>query len=462
MVTIVKIYATNSFVPPSQNEQKGPTHESPHVGGIASRPEDKNILWPKFRGLNFDVLNKDSHSFVPKKNVAQLLEKQQTHNTVTAQLWGGTREALEDQFTHVVQSGYGLFNGLLSGVPNRQIGRLGSLAPDWLRDLAKTNQEQEAANGRAAMAALAQVPDKAAQVVYSKLNVAGLLDYLILRAGDDMPPSIQKLAVNDLGERQKTVAEMAQQVGRVLNGEMWGELSSISPWNAGYSLTNAVMASVRRNSSGVGITPPKSSTLDPVKPIALNSKQRINQLATLFWRKDSSEGSTLTYGSRNANSWFEATVKNGTLEFDFSTLRARKLSGSPDNGPVSHHYSNTDLVQGPGKDGRFVSVNTSGEANKIQAELLTAAIRRLSHDDTPVKNVKVKLDALRDNDPQTAKRIGVLKANSDTSKELEDGIWQTALGRAMRSNKFDRVEVFVDENHGGVKGLIFSLSGREK
>ncbi len=422
-----------------------------HAGDLPSGPAHTSAsLWPTVATPNpLHVLPQSAQVVQvppPEKTTAQLLINQWVENT-PAKVGAGVAGAIKDQ---LIQVGYDLTNGVLGNLPNRQIKNFENVAPDWLKNLARTNEEQQTAGGAAAIAVIKKIPDTVAQMMYSKFNLGGVgLNAVVLGAGDRAPVFVQELAANNLRVQQ----ELRERLTAVGDTDVSEALLKVGPSELAYSLTNVLIAGVTRKSP--------SMTADGVfKSIGLKSPNRIDNLAALFRRNPDD---SIVYGARAAGSRFVAKVNHGTLEFDFSTLRARRDHGSQGGAGerVTHRYFDTDQIQAP--DGAMISVATSGKANEIQAELLAAAVKNFSNQGAQVKRVKVSLDALLDNDRNAAnlvkgldKKLGGPEA---VGKAIGESIRNTSLGRAMQNNGFERMRVEVD-TLGNPKGVVFYRSDK--
>lgn len=335
----------------------------------------------------------------------------------------GANNALEKLATGVAQSAYNGLDGIFK--LNRKIEIAPDLAPDWLKNLAENNRNQQAAEAQA-----------------------------VTRFAKDLPNTLSNIPSNIL-QTYKSVRSVLQEgvdpmkmVSAITDG--------INAEKMGALLTNAFFLTVAPHRGGLYLVQGPQR----VQQILKVSDESMEGLSKLF-RKEHTQGSwEMSYGSRATNTQFNARIKNQTLEFDFSTLRARTNSGQATSSHrVGHHYSKSDHIQGP--DGTTVTVNTSGQADHIQAELLGAALTRLSNEGTSVGRIKVGLDALETNQSGAGKLLQQLKSAGFSKSALEalESMKDSLLWQVLRGKGFDQSRLHLDAD-GNLAGIIFSKSAR--
>lgn len=326
----------------------------------------------------------------------------------------GADKALPKLAMGAVQSAYNVFDGVFK--LNQKINLVGDIAPDWLKNLAETNQKQQISDGEA---------------------VASFVK--------NLPSTLSNLPANAL-----------QTLSSLKNVDVRNMMAGIDAEKMGGVMAVAAFAITSPNKPNLVLVQGQQK----VKQALTVSQQSMQELSGLF-RKEHSQGNwTLGYGSKATNTQFNATVKKDTLEFDFSTLRARASNqNSVTNARVNHHYSDNDIIQAP--DGTMATVKTSGRADHIQAELLGASLERLSKEGVKVNHIKVGVDALETNQSGTKKLLQQLESSgfSNSSVNALESVKDSLLVQVLRDKGFDLPRLHIDTS-GNVAGVVFSKSAR--
>lgn len=443
-------------------------------------------LWPAAKqppALNAQALPPGSRQVFVKPSAPQLQlghhvdqTGQQFAQGVTSQL-----KAFKDVATHAT---YDVANGVLGGLPNRTLERLGDAAPPWAQELVKHNQTQWETDGRKAMNALRALPQAAQNVAYQSLGLplgpAGVLT--TLAASKWAPDSLRGWGHGQLSAAQEVLSTFKASWAMPSMEGVLHRAGQSTPTALGERLVAAMLAMVSRGQGGknqleqiIKGPGPAAKDVTNLKPndgrraVVTNPLNNPADLSSLFWKSSSG---VLTFRDAGHRTRFHASAHGDSMKINFSThRRAESLDGhglantetKAGNGRVTHRYGNGNGEVGVYMpDGRYVLSHLASRSSDMQAQLFGAALRRFHQEGVRINRVELDRNMLGNGGWQNVSTVLKGFETSLTStpalqrqmaNNLKKAVFETPLGKTAYRQGFDNVKPRVSAN-GQIEGVV--------